>query len=240
MPDIHNGAEYPSDNVRGRFLPFQFDNRSAPATLADYLRTLRASSTTHHLTRNETIFSEGDAAERVYIIVSGAVRICRYLPDGRRHVIDFALAGDLLSFFECAHQPASAEAAASSTIISYPRRALDRLATENPSVRRQVLALVSSNLLEAQERLMILSCKTAKERVASFLLRLAERSDAGAGDILDLPMSRQDIADHLGLTIETVSRVLSALKGDCVVAMPAAHEIALTNVSALRAASAQN
>jgi len=212
----------------------------APITLNDHLRTLHDYSTRHHYRRGETIFAEGEPADRVYKIMVGTVRLCRYTPCGRRHITDFVLAGDLLGFLECADQPMTAEAVEDVTLISYPRACVDRLAASNPEIRARVLCYLSANLLEAQNHLFVLGCQTAKERLASFLTRLADRVDLMPGEALDLPMGRQDIADHLGMTIETVCRTISMLKNEGIVSAPSSHELVLRNMSALRTLALEN
>ncbi len=206
----------------------------APITLEDHLRTLQPYSARRHFARNETIFSEGDSADSVYRIVSGTVRICRHTSDGRRNIPEFLLPGDLLGFLECADQPTTAEAVTEVTLICYPRIRFDRLAESSAAVRARLFCHLSASLLEAQHHLFVLGCQCAKERVASFLLRLADRMDVFQGDRLDLAMGRQDIADHLGLTIETVCRAIAALRGDGVVTVPNSHQLILTDMAALR------
>ena len=212
----------------------------APVTLNDHLRSLHAYSTRHHYRRGETIFTEGEPADRVYRIVAGTVRLCRYSPGGRRHITDFVLAGDLIGFLECADQPMTAEAVEDVTLISYPRSGVDRLAASNPELRSRVLCHLSSSLLEAQQQLFVLGCRSAKERLASFLTRLADRIDLAPGEPLDLPMGRQDIADHLGLTIETVCRAISVLKSEGAISVPSSHELVLKDIQALRALAVEN
>jgi CRP-like cAMP-binding protein len=211
-----------------------------PVTLNDHLRTLHSYSTRHHYRRGESIFTEGEPADRVYKIIFGTVRLCRYSPGGRRHITDFMLAGDLVGFLECADHPMTAEAVEDATLISYPRVCVDRLAASNPEIRTRVLCHLSANLLEAQQHLFVLGCQTAKERLASFLTRLADRIDLVPGETLDLPMGRQDIADHLGMTIETVCRTISMLKNEGTVAVPSSHEIVLNDMAALRVLAVEN
>lgn len=211
-----------------------------PVTLNDHLRTLHGYSTRHHYRRGETIFAEGEPADRVYKIIFGTVRLCRYSPGGRRHITDFMLAGDLVGFLECADQPMTAEAVEDVTLISYPRACVDRLVASNPEIRTRVLCHLSANLLEAQQHLFVLGCQTAKERLASFLTRLADRIDLAPGETLDLPMGRQDIADHLGMTIETVCRTISMLKNEGTLSVPSSHELVLKDMAALRALAVEN
>lgn len=223
-----------------RYLFAQTSNRGAePVTLADYLGRIQANGARLHFARNEPIFNQDDPADQVYRIVSGTVRLCRYMPDGRRYIVDFFLPGDLMGFVESPDLPASAEAVTDVTLIAFPRICFDRLAAENAEVRTQLLRHLSFSLLTAQQHLFVLGCQKARERVASFLLRLADRTGASCGDRLDLPMSRQDIADHLGLTIETVSRTITGLRGTGAVLIPNTHQVVLRDMAALRILAAE-
>jgi CRP/FNR family nitrogen fixation transcriptional regulator len=212
---------------------------AAPVSLADYLGRIQAYGARLHFARNEPIFNQDDPADQVYRIVSGTVRLCRYMPDGRRYVVDFLLPGDLMGFVESPDLPASAEAVTDVTLIAFPRVCFDRLAAENAEVRTQLLRHLSYSLLTAQQHLFVLGCQKARERVASFLLRLADRTGASCGDRLDLPMSRQDIADHLGLTIETVSRTITGLRSTGAVLIPNIHQVVLRDMAALRVLAAE-
>ena len=107
-------------------------------------------------------------------------------------------------------------------------------------MRADLLGHISDNLLIAHQHLFVLGCQKAKERVASFLLRLADRQGLGQGDLLDLAMGRQDIADHIGLTIETVSRMIAALKGEKIILVPNSHQLILCNLDMLRALVAKH
>ena len=208
-----------------------------PVTMNEHLHMLREFSSRQQFSRNETIFSEGDAADHVYKIISGTVRLCRHMPDGRRHIADFMLPGDLVGFAECAEHPFTAEAITAAIVTSYPRNQFDRLGDGDPQVRANLLCLVTTSLLTAQQHLFVLSCQNAKERLASFILRMAARTDVLTGDRLDLSMGRQDIADHLGLTIETICRAIAALKSDGTIAVPNSHQLILKDTGALRALS---
>lgn len=205
-----------------------------PVTLTDHLNGLQGHGARIHYLRGETIFNQNDPAEHVYRILGGTVRLCRYMPDGRRHIIDFLMPGDLMGFVEDADLPVSAEAVNDVTLIAFPRACFDRLAQGSADVRRQLLCHLSASLLTAQHHMFVLGCQKSKERVASFLLRLADRMDLGRGDRLDLAMSRQDIADHLGLTIETISRSITALRSEGAILVPGTHQVVLRDMVALR------
>jgi CRP/FNR family nitrogen fixation transcriptional regulator len=212
---------------------------SAPITLTDYLSRIQEHGSRLHFKQNETIFNQDDPADRVYRILSGTIRLCRYMPDGRRYIVDFILPGDIMGFVESPDLPVSAEAVSEVTLVAFPRICFDRLAKENAAVRSQLLCHLSANLLSAQQHMFVLGCQKAKERVASFLLRLADRIDLAYGDRLDLPMGRQDIADHLGLTIETISRMITALRNEGVILVPNTQQIVLRDMVALRALAAE-
>ncbi len=220
--------------------PSQDNAAAAPVTLTDHLHRIQGHGARMYFTRNETVFNQDDPADQVYRILSGTVRLCRYMPDGRRYIVDFLLPGDLMGFVESPDLPASAEAVTESTLIAFPRICFDRLANENAAVRTQLLCHLSSNLLTAHQHMFVLGCQKAKERVASFLLRLADRMDLICGDRLDLPMSRQDIADHLGLTIETISRMITALRNEGAILIPNTQQIVLRDMAALRKLAAED
>lgn len=210
-----------------------FEN-GEPVTLSDYLRTISRTGVRVAFGRDEVIYAEEEPADSIYRIINGTVRLCRYTADGRRHIVEFLLPGDLTGLLECADHPVTAEAVDEVHMIVYPRNAFDRLASAEPNIRRRVLCHLSSNILETQRHLFVISCQNAKERVASFLLRMADRMDVFQGQRLDLPMGRQDIADHLGLTVETVCRAITQLKDQGLIVVPNSGQVILKNVRGLQ------
>jgi len=189
---------------------------------AEMPSTVESFGTNQLLLRDRLLFAQGDEARYAYRILSGVVRTYRMMPDGRRHVTDFLLAGDLLGFEIGEEHNISAEAVADCVIRRYPRRQLDIAANDQPIVARRLLTLACDRLAAAQSQMVSLGRKTAEERFASFLLGLAERTE-GVDRAIALPMTRADIADHLGLTIETVSRLFSRLRKERVIDLPDAH-----------------
>ena len=185
--------------------------------------------------KGETVFSEGEEAAYSYKVVSGGVRLCKYTQDGRRQIADFALPGDHFGYQGAERHTHTAEAIGDTIVLAYPNGQLERLGEMIPDFGKYVRALLTQSLLSAQQHLVVLGRQSAKERVVSFLLLLAERSDACPGDRLELPMSRQDIADHLGLTIETVSRMIGELKREGLIVVPNLTQVILKNLPALRA-----
>jgi CRP-like cAMP-binding protein len=180
--------------------------------------------------RNAEVYGENEPADYLYKVVSGAVRTYRVLNDGRRQIGAFHLPGDMFGLEFGDTHGCSAEAIADSVILVIKRSAVLALAARDADVARQLWTLTARELGRAQNHMMLL-VRNAQERIATFLLEMAER--AFAGDAVELPMSRQDIADHLGLTIETVSRTLTQLEHDAAIELPTSRRIVLRNRSAL-------
>jgi CRP/FNR family transcriptional regulator len=160
------------------------------------------------------IFNESDPAEYVYNLTGGTVKIYKLLGDGRRQITGFLFAGDFLGLTHNESYAYSAEALAPTTLCRFPRRKLEALLDEMPNLEQRLLAMASHELAAAQDQMVLLGRKSARERVVSFLLMLsnsAARHGRPGGPVF-LPMSRSDIADYLGLTIETVSRTLTRLR----------------------------
>jgi CRP/FNR family nitrogen fixation transcriptional regulator len=179
--------------------------------------------------RNTEIFGENEPADYLYKVVSGSVRTYKILSDGRRQVGGFYLPGDLFGLEFADEHTLSAEAISDAKVLVVKRSALTALAGHDALVAQQLFNLTGRELCRVQDRILLL-VKSAQERVASFLLEMAERV---SGNSIDLPMSRQDIADYLGLTIETVSRTLTSLECAAAIEVPTSRRIVLRNRSAL-------
>jgi CRP/FNR family nitrogen fixation transcriptional regulator len=160
------------------------------------------------LAKGEELFAEGDAAEYFYKVVSGAIRTCKLLSDGRRQIDAFHLSGDIFGLESGTEYRFTAEALGDATLVAYRRSRLGELTEADPAFASQVLASMMKCLGRAQDHMLLLGRKTAQEKIATFLLDMAERISSD-DEHLELPMQRSDIADHLGLTIETVSRTLT-------------------------------
>ena len=167
-----------------------------------------------------TIFFEGDFAADIFAVSSGAVRIFKLLPDGRRQITGFLYPGDFLGVNFNDHYGFGAEAATAISLLAFRRRDLKQLIEAVPEIRRMFLSDAFSELALAQDRMLFLGRKLATERVTSFLLVLARRQGAraaGSANKLQIPLSRSDIADYLGLTSETVSRSLGILRREGII-----------------------
>lgn len=183
--------------------------------------------------RDEEIYGEGDPADAWFKVISGTVRICKFLADGRRYIAAFCDSGECFGLDDVGERVFSAEAVGAVTVTRYPRSATERLIDENPLLSRGLCEITLHDLAHAQIRMLRLGRMTASERVANFLLELSEQQDARR--IIEVSMSRGDIADHLGLTIETVCRVLSAFKRDRLISIPGLHQIEVLDRAALEA-----
>ena len=182
--------------------------------------------------RNAEIYGENERAEYLYKVVSGSVRTYKVLNDGRRQIGAFYLPGDLFGFEVGGEHTFSAEAITDSKILVIKRSALVTLASHDNEVAHKLWTMTAGELQRAQDHIMLL-IKTAQERVAGFLLEMSTRSSTASSNEVDLPMSRQDIADYLGLTIETVSRTLTQLENAAAISVPTSRRIVLRNRSAL-------
>ena len=159
--------------------------------------------------RGAEIFGEAEPAEYVYQVVEGAVRSYKLLSDGRRQIGAFHLVGDIFGLENGSAHRFTAEAIVDTTVRLAKRVSLEHVAEEDATVARDLLDMTTTNLQHAENHMLLLGRKTSLERVAAFLLEMDNRLNAAG--VMALPMSRRDIADYLGLTLETVSRALSCL-----------------------------
>jgi CRP/FNR family transcriptional regulator len=180
-----------------------------------------------------SFITEGDPAEHFFNVTHGTAKLFKLLPDGRRQVTGFASAGTFLGLAVSSSYAFSAEAVEPIQICRFSRTRLRHLLDDFPAMERRLLDVASNELVAAQEQMLLLGRKTARERVASFLLAREScaagcRTPAANGHVT-LPMARTDIADYLGLTVETVSRTMTRLRTERLIDMPSPTEIFLRN-----------
>jgi CRP/FNR family transcriptional regulator, nitrogen fixation regulation protein len=181
--------------------------------------------------RDETVFVQGETADHVYQVISGAVRTSSMLRDGRRQIDQFHFVGDYLGLEMSEVHRVTAEAMADASVRMIRRRTLGELVAKRGDVAQALFRLTAESLQRSQGHVMMLGRRSASERVAGLLLDIAERTQADAE--LDVPMSRQDMADYLGLTIETVSRTLTILEDDGLIDRPNPRHVVLKDRRAL-------
>lgn len=184
------------------------------------------------------LFREGDMADNIYEITAGVFRLTRVLDNGRRQVIAFGLPGDIIGFPNGTFHHSDCEAIQSAKVIAHRRHTLDTLGGDQRTHQRLLHAALRE-ISAMQDHFMMLARKSAIEKVASFLITLAERIGTPIGSYMTcaLPMSRADIADFLGLTIETVSRTLTRLRKENIIALDTSQTVLIKDMDALVAAS---
>lgn len=185
---------------------------------------------------HQPIFDEADTAEHVYNVTGGAVKIYKLLPDGRRQITGFLLPGDFLGLTHKEAYAYSAEALVPTTLCRFPRRKLEGLLDEMPKLEQRLLGMASHELAAAQDQMMLLGRKSARERVVSFLLMMSNAAmrRGKPADPVFLPMNRSDIADYLGLTIETISRTFTQLRKQGLIGLVDEKQVRLLKPEALR------
>lgn len=192
------------------------------------------------LPAGKLLMEEGDVAQYFFNINSGTVRLFKSLPDGRRQITGFAGTGHFIGLASPQVNTVSAEAMEPVQLCRFSRATMKGMMAEYPALERKLLDVAMHELALSHQQMLLLGRKTALERVASFLLLWVRRQEACAGVALPavgfhlmLPLSRTDLADYLGLTIETVSRSLSQLKKEGIIEIPNIHEFVLARPQAL-------
>lgn len=175
------------------------------------------------------VFYEWDAAENVFNVTEGTVRLSKMLPDGRRQVTGFLSPGDFLGIAYSDTYAYTAEAITPLSLCRFPRHRLEALFDDMPGLEKRVLGMASNELRAAQDQMLLLGRKTAREKLATFLCNLAKAAKlrGQSTESVDLPMNRTDIADYLGLTTETVSRTFTRLVKDGILDLPSTHKVDL-------------
>ncbi|MFV0299236.1 MAG: helix-turn-helix domain-containing protein, partial [Hyphomicrobiaceae bacterium] len=193
----------------------------------------------HVLKAREHLYCEGDAANFVYRVEIGHICIYRIMPDGRRQVVDFAYPGDVIGLGALQQHNNSAHAMERTTVRVLPLVPLREIARTDSLLSLDLYEALSMELLATRELLFTVSQRTATERVSGFLKSLSRRSERSSGNALEfvLPMTRLDIADFLGLTIETVSRTLTRLRSAKVIDLEQSILVTIRNLKSLEALS---
>ena len=189
-----------------------------------------------NLSAGQALFHEGDPATRVFTLTSGSLKLYKLLADGRRQVTGFMQPGDFLGISIADEHAFSAEALEDCQLCSFPRNRFDDFVENHSEMERELYHLAAHELAAAQQQMVLLGRKTAAERMASFILMLAEkaeRSRAEQARFVEIRLRRSDIADYLGLTKETISRVLAELKLRRLIRLEALDKIEILDRSAL-------
>jgi len=204
------------------------DTMERSATLRDLFRGQPSDA----YSPGEAVFWEGDEAGHIFDVLEGVLRVYRILPDGRRAIMGFIYPGDVLGVSFQSRYLFTAEAVTDVRVRRFARGRFFWLVNDSPELRPQLFAILCDEMSAAQDQMLLLGRKSAEERVVSFLLAVNRKS--GVENTIELPMSRLDMADYLGLTIETVSRMLTGLARRGLIATAGRHAIALRRIHALR------
>lgn len=181
----------------------------------------------------QVIFYEGDPANHLFNVTGGTVKIYKQLADGRRQITGFLSPGDFLGLAMRERYSYTAEAVTDVSLCRFPRRELEKMLERFPRFERRILETACNEIAAAQDRMLLLGRSTAMEKIASFLLSLPV-SESPPAEVVDLPMSRSEIADYLGLTTETVSRTITSLKTQNLIRLLEGNNVAIPDRDALQ------
>lgn len=204
---------------------FRDDDFNSQAATAGLLAHAHPSAITFY-PENAVIYAHGDKAGPLYVVEFGVVRICRLTADGRRQIHTFHFAGDVFGFEAGSEHQFYAESVNGAGVRSLRTGG-------NAALASDLLALALNGLVRAQQHQLVLGRRSAAEKVAGFILEMVDK--LGADNLVGLPMQRNDIADYLGLTFETVSRALRVLKDEGAIRVPSVHQIEILDLDALQA-----
>jgi CRP/FNR family transcriptional regulator len=201
----------------------------------DELREISQISNTLELAPGDPLFDEGEDAKSVFNVTAGTLRVYKLLADGRRQVIGFLFAGDFVGLANNETYAYSADAVTHAALCRFPRNRLENLLSRHPKMQTRMLSVASHELGVAQEQMLVLGRKTAKEKIATFLLNLSRRAETRGqvANPVHLPMSRTDIGDYLGLTTETVSRTFTQLRSRGLIQLQSGGKVLLADTDSL-------
>lgn len=205
------------------------------ALTCDEVQALERVTTSTAYASGATLARAGEQRQAVYTVTSGALRLVRTLADGRRQVAGFVLPGDYVGLSESPRHRHDIEAIADSRVCRVSVAHMQQLRSDYPQLERKLLQRACLELDAAQDAALALGRLQPTEKLADFLLKLAARAarQKEAGNSVTLPMGRGDIADHLGLTMETVSRTFTKLRQQGLIALPQLHVVEIKDFAAL-------
>lgn len=201
------------------------------------LRDLAGHVAVQRVAAGRTVFTEGEPGRDLFTVTEGMLKLYRLLADGRRQITGFLTPGDLFGLVRGSGYAYTAEAVTEIGLCRLPRRRLDELLARHPALEHRLLASVNDELVAAQDQMLLLGRKTAREKLATFLLLFLRREEERGrdGTVLTLPMGRGDIADYLGLTVETVSRTFTQFRSAGLIRLPDPARVEIADRRALEA-----
>lgn len=200
----------------------------------DFLRAIASHATTQQHRRGASIYHAGDRADHWYRVTDGVAARCAVLSDGRRQIVELLLPGDFFGFASCDEHHFAVEAVTETTTQRYVRRSLEALAESDPHLGYQIRQLAFEAIRRLDDRVLTIGRMNAVEKVGAFLMEMVDRSPRDLGDRISLPLSRYDIADYLGLSMETVSRSINELRRQEAISLLGPHRVKVLKRQALR------
>jgi CRP/FNR family transcriptional regulator len=209
--------------------------RVSAVPLASFEQTL-ADAALKRVEAKELVFAEGDTVSHVYRVETGAIALFKILVDGRRQIVGFAYPGDLIGLGAEGEHTINAQAIKPTRLRCLSMSGLRRRVAQDPSLGFKLYQAVARELASTRDLMLTTGQRTATERVVSFLLACSRRNERKGHDpaVLELPMTRTDIGDFLGLTVETVSRTFTKLRGMGLIDLPRSSEVKLLDIDALK------
>jgi CRP/FNR family transcriptional regulator len=231
-PHLRRNINHQKNEIR------QFGVADLMATIESCTQ-MRDIASSKNLNAGETLFWEDDTTEYAYFLTDGTMKAYKLLPNGRSQIVRFVTAGEIIASTCYTSHTYSTEALSDCTILQLPRKRFDKIIANDPVLMKSVTNKLSLELQQAQKQILLLGRMPAIERVSNFLLDIAERQNPKTvefkpGFIFELPMARADIADYLGLTIETVSRAFSKFRRDGLIDLPRPNLVCLRDQTGLQ------
>lgn len=202
-----------------------------PEELAHLSKIARCES----FSSGEALFHEGDPASTVYNVTDGAIRLSSMLKNGKRQVVGFLFTGDFIGFSDRDTYPWTGEAVRGAKVCRFTRSELGRVTSTFPKIEHRLLEMANADISSAQDHIVMLGQGSAAEKVSSFLLMLSRKAESrgGIANPVHLPMTREDIADYLGLAFETVSRCFTRLENEGLITLESTRVIRIKDFDAL-------
>lgn len=223
---------YSTNQPTARPVPLANNWRSPPALTLDE-QFSRAPSRT--IDAKEHAFAEGDTRTHLFRVEKGAICLYKVMPDGRRQVLGFAYPGDLIGFGSLPEYQFNAQATKPTQLRLLSWNTVQHTARHDAALGLKLYEAISNELAAAHDLLLTTGQRSAAERVAAFLLAMSRRAERNGQDsaVIDLPMTRADIGDFLGLTIETVSRTFTKLRQQRIIDLAQSARVQLVDIEAL-------
>ncbi|QIG51035.1 helix-turn-helix domain-containing protein [Nordella sp. HKS 07] len=225
-----------ADSERDYRPPLQIASVSEPSKGLKTFDQLLSCQSLCSLDPHQHLYHQGDENHKIYRIESGIVRIYHVLSDGRRQIISLRFAGDIVGFEATSERHCSAEAITHVRYRCLEQNSAYRHMRDEPTLAPQLVSLLSKELEDARGQIAVLNRRSAMEKLSAFILELHRRQDNSPA--INLELSRSDIADFLGLTIETVSRNLAKLKVKRIIRLPEVHKLIILDIERLEALAA--